>query len=545
MGQSYADLIFVNGEVLTQEDRGSASSVAVRDGLIVAVSDEALLDFRGTQTEVVDLDGATLLPGFVDAHAHPVAGGIARLQCDLSEVHSLERYREIIHEYAQTCHGQWVTGAGWYGDVFPGGYPTKNLLDDVVGGRPCVLTSHDAHSYWASTRALELSGIDRNTPDPAGGRIVRDPGGEPTGLIMENAMELVNRVLPPTTQSDLRAGLLEAQKYFHSLGITSWQDAAVGEIFGIPDAFETYLSAERDGDLVSRATLALRVLPDTFEQGFHQLVERRDRAHGRVQATAAKLFLDGNCENLTAAVHEAYAGHPTEYGLMQYTLDELETTVSALDDLEFDLHLHAVGDRAVSAAIDALSELQNISQSRHQIAHIDLVAPKDIERMRDLGIIANVSPIWARHDPVLVETKLPLLTENHKQRHFVYGSLDRGGIMVAFGSDWPVSTPDPIAGIHTAINRFAAPDDPHAADPRALTDPLLPTEGLTLSSALQSATRRAAIASGLDSHVGTITPGKEADLVVLNRSLTDVPRKEIGSVRVNDTFVFGHQVYSC
>ena len=533
--------VIILGRVRTQSaDLPVAQAIAVTNGMIAAVGGEEVLELRGPRTELIDLGDGVLMPGFIDAHIHAVMGGVTRAGCDLSEVHSIEGYRAIISQYAKSHDGLWVEGSGWYGDLFPGGFPTKEILDELLPDRPAAFVSHDVHSLWVNTKALELGGITRDTPDPEGGRISRGPDGEPTGQLMEHAMTLLSGVRPVIDAAKMREGLVQAQAYLHSLGVTAWQDALVGAAFGYPDIYDAYVSAADDTVLRSWVTGAQLWDGQSDPEPF---IRRRDRARGKFRATAAKIILDGNCENLTAAVHEAYSGHPGEHGILQFDLEQLQQGVSMLAAADLDVHIHAVGDLAVTRSVDALAPVVRPGH-RHQIAHIDLVLEGDIQRMNQLGIIANVSPLWARHDPVLVETKLPLLTASQQDRHFAYGSLWRAGIPVAFGSDWPVSTPDPIAGLHTAVNRTAAPDDPHASDARSRHDPLLPNERLSLEAALTAYTREAARASRLDARVGAIEVGKQADLVVLDRDPFEVESEEIGSISVLRTFVEGETVFA-
>lgn len=541
MSAAPADRIFVGGRILTQDDDAApVTALAVTDGLIAAVGGDDVLELRGDRTEIVDLDGGALLPGFVDAHLHAVMGGLALLGCDLSTVHSIEDYRRIISDYAAAHDGPWIEGSGWYGDVFPGGFPTKEELDRLVPDRPAVFISHDVHSSWVNSRALEIAGIDRDTPDPDGGRITRDEHGEPTGHLLELATELLSPYRPHLSRDLLDAALVAAQQHLHSLGITAWQDALVGELFGIPDCYDVYAAASARGELVSRVTGALFWVPGRDLADAGELVDRRDTAgQDRFRTTALKLALDGVCENLTAALHEPYEGHPHECGLPFFEPDELGAITRLFSDAGFDLHLHAVGDLAVTRALDAIAAVPRRADARHQVAHIDLIRREDVARMRGLGAMANVSPLWARQDPVLVETKLPLLNADQQERHFLFGSLAGAGVPVAFGSDWPVSTPDPIAGLHTAVNRTAAPGDPHARDRRSRHDPLLAHERLSLDQALRAATREAARAARLDEYAGVLRPGREADLVVLDRDPYGVERSDLGTLRVTQTYVRG------
>ena len=543
-----ADRVFRGGVVRTLAGRApdrAVEALAVSAGKVVALGDAAL-DLVGAGTEVVDLEGGALLPGFQDAHVHPVLGGLQQLRCDLSELHDLDAYRAAVSGYAAR-HPElpWVEGSGWYGDVFPGGFPDRHELDRLVPDRPAVLVSHDAHGVWVNGRALDRAGITARTPDPDGGGILRDACGEPTGMLVEAAADLVLGLCPPPDRSLLEAALRQAQAYLHGLGITAWQDAAVGEALGLPDTFDLYRRAEDEGWLTGKVTGALWWQRDAGLGQVEEMVHRRDlTANGRFRATAVKIMQDGVCENLTAAVLEAYTGHPDNHGLSFLEPDELRAAVVRLDAERFDIHLHAVGDRAVRECLDAVEASGAAGwDHRHQLAHLDLVDPADARRMSRLGVIANVQPLWARCDPVLVETKLPYLSPEQQRHHFAFGSLMRGGVPLAMGSDWPVSSPDPLWGVHTAVNRTAPAGDPHARDDRSQQVPLLPDESLDVTDALRAYTVGAARANRRDDGTGTLEPGRAADLVVLDRDPLALPPEELSQVRVRATYVDGGLVH--
>lgn len=543
------DLIFHRGAVLTMAaglDTGAttASALAVRGGKIVAVGGDELLAARGAQTKLIDLGGAALLPGFQDSHIHAVAGGLQQLDCDLSTVHGLAEYRHVIAAYARASDRPWIEGAGWYGDAFPGGFPTREELDALVPDRPAVLTSHDCHGSWVNSRALELAGIDEHTLDPADGRIVRDSAGQPTGMLVEGAVDLVNRLRPALSPQRLREALRQAQSYLHSVGITAWQDALIGEGAGMPDTFEVYQEASEAGWLRSRVTGALWWPRGGGAEDLQRLIQRRERAQGRFTASAVKIVQDGVCENLTAALNRPYRGHEHETGLSFFEPAVLDAAVTELVAAGFDLHLHAVGDRAVRECLDAIERSGPVDpDARHQIAHIDLIDSADIARMRQLGVTANVQPLWARLDAVLVDTKLPFLDHDHQAHHFLFGALHRAGVELAMGSDWPVSAPDPLWGIHTAVNRTAPPADPHALDFRSQHEPLLAQEKVDVLTALRGYTRTAARANRLEHRSGLLRAGLDADLVILDRDPLRVPVRELGTVQVQATFVQGVAVH--
>jgi predicted amidohydrolase YtcJ len=541
----HADLV-LRGPVVVDATAPRADAIAVRDGRVVALGAGDCAALVGPGTEEVTADGV-VAPGFVDAHVHPVLGGLNRLRCDLDDLHDLHDYRRRIGEHAARLGpDEWFLGSGWYGDVFPGGFPDAAELDRLVGGRPACLTSHDAHSVWVSSAALERAGVTDTTPDPAGGRIQRDAAGRATGMLLESAADLVTDLVPQPSPEVLLEALLEAQAHLHSVGIVGWQDAAVGEMLGVPDLYPVYRAAEESGLLTARVTGALWWALDQDESQVELLLQRRAQSAGgrRFRASAVKIMQDGVCENLTAAVIDGYHGHPHEHGLSFLDPEELTRVVAALVREDLDLHLHAVGDRAVRECLDAIEAAGVRPDARHQVAHIDLVDADDVARFGRLGVIANIQPLWAREDRVLVETKLPYLTPSQREHHFAFGSLHAAGARLALGSDWPVSSPDPWWGIHVAVNRTAPLADPHAQDEHARTVPLLAGERIDLATAFHAATAGAAHASRLESTTGTLHVGQAADLVLLDRDPFDSPVEEISQTRVLATYVDGHPVHT-
>lgn len=251
----HADLLFTGGPVFAP---GSPTAVAVTAGRITAVGRAEVHDLIGPGTEVVDLAGRLLLPGFQDAHVHPMPAGLELTQCDLTGMKTAEDTVAVVRAYALAHpEREWITGGGWSMEAFEGGTPTRELLDAVVPDRPVYLPNRDHHGAWVNSRALELAGVTRDTPDPADGRFERDASGEPTGMLQEGAMEYVGRLTPPVTAAERLAALLSAQRRLHSLGVTAWQDALVGSFLGMVDPSETYLAAARDGSLTARVVGAL------------------------------------------------------------------------------------------------------------------------------------------------------------------------------------------------------------------------------------------------------------------------------------------------
>ncbi len=538
----HADLLFTNGPVLTPEGR-TATAVAVTGDRITAVGRAEVHDLAGPGTQVVDLAGRLLLPGFQDAHVHPVPAGLELTQCDLTRAKTAEDTIAAVRAYADAHpEREWITGGGWSMEAFEGGTPTKELLDSVVPDRPVYLPNRDHHGAWVNSRALQLAGITRDMPDPADGRIERDASGEPAGTLQEGAMQLVGRLTPPATQADRVAALLHAQRHLHALGITAWQDALVGEFLGMDDPSDAYLAAARDGSLTARVVGALWWDRERGAEQIPELVERRARlSHGRFSAGSVKLMLDGVAETGTAALLDPYLDKcgcaTSNRGTSFIDPKQLPAYVTELDALGFQCHFHALGDRAVRDALDAVEAARAAngpSDTRPHLAHLQVVHPDDVARFARLGAVANIQPLWAAHEPQMDELTIPFLGPERALWQYPFASLLRSGARLAAGSDWPVSSPDPLAGIHVAVNRV----EPGGAGPV-----FLPGERLDLAAALTAYTAGSAYANHLDD-TGRVTAGALADLVVLDRDPFAAPPEEIGETRVALTYVGGKEVYA-
>ncbi|MEV7770905.1 amidohydrolase [Kitasatospora sp. NPDC086791] len=540
-----ADLVFTHGPVHTGDAaRTRASSLAVVGERIAAVGHDEVRELIGPKTEVVDLTGKLLLPGFQDAHIHAVYGGTELAACDLTGTVGVADYLGRIRAYARANPGQeWITGSGWSMESFEGGLPTRQLLDSVVPDRPVYLTNRDHHGAWANTRALELAGLTRDTPDPADGRIEREVDGTPSGMLQEGATTLVARLVPPSTAADRLDGLLRAQRLLHSLGITGWQDALLGEFNGQPDPSDAYLTAARSGALTARVTGALWWQRDRGAEQITELVRRRaELSHGRFRAGSVKIMQDGIAENFTAAMTSPYldgCGCATaNSGLSFVDPDALRGYVAELDALGFQVHFHALGDRAVREALDAVEAARAANGrrgARHHLAHLQVVHPDDLARFARLGAIANIQPLWAAHEPQMDELTIPFLGPERAAWQYPFGDLQRAGATLAAGSDWPVSSPDPLAGLHVAVNRM----EPAATDGRVF----LPEQRLDLGSALAAYTAGSAYVNGHDD-AGVLAAGMLADLVVLDRDILSGPAGEIADARVLRTYVGGELVHA-
>jgi predicted amidohydrolase YtcJ len=558
MGEQ-ADVVFTGGAVYTADPAGRrvipagsgppASAVAVRGDRIVAVGDAAdvaITDLIGRRTEVVDLHGRALLPGFQDAHVHPAFAGVTMIGCSLIGAASLDEALARISAYAdQHPDQEWIAGSGWRMEWFEHGTPDRELLDQVTGGRPAYLTNRDGHGAWANSRALKLAGVDAHTPDPPDGRIERSADGTPQGTLHEGAASLVGRHVPAITLDDQVRGLLLAQQHLHARGITAWQDAIVGEYLGSADPLPAYLAAAAAGKLTARVRGALWWDRDRGADQLPDILARREQGQaGRFRANTVKIMQDGVAESFTAGMIEPYLDscgcQTANRGLSHVDAEELRSYVTLLDAEGFQVHVHAIGDRAVREALDAIEaarDANGANDHRHHIAHLQVMQPSDIPRFAALGVTANMQALWAAHEPQMDELTIPFIGPERAARQYLFGDLLRSGARLAAGSDWAVSSANPLRAIHVAVNRRLQ------GSAGASAEPLLPAQSLSLAEALAAYTAGSAYVNHLD-ETGAIEVGRLADLVVLGRDPFEGPPDEIASTAVDLTYVAGEQVYA-
>jgi len=559
-----ADLVLAGGKIRTPaHPSGFAEALAVRGGVVQAVgTDDEIRELTGRRTRVIDLAGRLALPGFGDAHVHPVGGGLESLRCNLAGLRARQQCLDMVASYCESVPpGAWVLGGGWTMSAFPGGLPVAADLDAVTGGRPAFLPNRDHHSAWANTAALTLAGIDARTPDPADGRIERDETGRPTGVLHEGAMRLAAAHVPGTSAAELLAGLIAGQTHLHALGITSYQDACVGaaDELGIPDAFGTYQMAADFGMLSSHVVGALWWDRDRGLEQIDDLLARREEAgegqhgpaqpgSGRFRATTAKLMLDGVCETFTAAMSSPYldrCGHPTDHsGRLFIEPELLAEAVRRLGAEGFQLHFHAIGDQAVSAALDALATLPAGQRraARHHLAHLQFIAPRDLSRFAGLDVVANFQPLWACDTIQMDELTLPFVGPERARWQYQIGSLLGQGTRIAFGSDWPVSSADPLQEMHVAVNRVLSerlgqPGEPECAHP------FLPDQAITVGAAVDAFTSGVAWVNHEEDVAGQLLPGMRADLAVLDQDIFTIAAGDIGSTSVMLTVAGGTVVH--
>jgi predicted amidohydrolase YtcJ len=537
-----ADLVLRNGAVYTlNAARNWAEAVAVTGGRIVYVGPESgAARWVGPATKVVDLQGKMVLPGFHDSHVHAPWGGVLLATCDLTAATNQEQVLETIRRYvARHPDLPWITGFGWALPIFADANPHKKLLDEIVPNRPAILTAFDGHSVWVNSRALEIAGITRETPDPANGHIERDPNtGEPTGTLRERAIKLVEKFVPQPTGKDYVEGLRRALRLANGYGITSMCDPSEKEDDTLKKILDAFVELDRRGELTARVRSSVAADPAKGAAQVADLLAKRRKYQGqRFHTDTVKVMVDGVIESRTAALLEPYLGGKGESGQPMWEPDVLTQTITALDREGFQIHVHAIGDRAIRMSLDAFEKARAANgsrDSRHHISHLQLFNPADLPRFRRLGVVANFQPFWAQPDDY---AKMDDALLGPKRARWLYpiGSMVKTGAVVVGGSDWYVTTMNPLEAIQVALTRRV---------PNTGAGPAwIPEEVVDLPTMLAAYTINGAYGLFQEHETGSLEVGKAADLVVLDRNLFEIPAHEIGKAKVLLTLLEGKEVY--
>ncbi len=543
------NVAFVGGSYVARGGEPRRGGVAIRGREIVAIGGEReVISAAGPGADVVDTAGKLVSAGFIDAHLHPIVGGRELGLCNLTEAKSLEQSLELIAAYAASNRDlPWLQGGGWTMEHFPGGTPRRELLDAIVPDRPVLLRNRDHHGSWANSAALRAAGITADTPDPRDGRIERDADGTPTGSLHESATMLVARYEPEVTTEDYYQGLLRGQDECLRLGITGWQDALLSKHSPTADMVDAYNLACERGTLRARVTGA--IFWDRG-QGMDQIEDIVARSRGVdpmfrewFRADSVKIVVDGVVENFSAAMSKPYldrCGHATDNrGMSFLDIETLKRVVAVVDQHGLQAHFHAIGDRAVTEALDAVEHARKEnpgSRVRHHLAHLQVVLAGDIPRFSQLDVSANIQPLWARHEPQMDDLTLPFIAEEFADRQYPFHELLANGARLVAGSDWPVSSASPIEGIHVAVNR--TPENQAEEVPAFLPDQRIP-----LPVAWRAYTEGSAFVNGREDRTGRVEPGFLADLVVLDRNPFDGDPLDITTTQVESTWVDGDCVY--
>ena len=515
-------------------DIDTPHAIAIRDGVIVAENDEALALSHHPGATIIDLEDGALVPAFGDGHAHPLLAGLEAFGPALRQCRTVDEIVDAVATWAGAHPDQpWIVGASYDSTLVPGGVFDARWLDRAVADRPVVLRAWDYHTVWANSAALEVAGITAESPEPPFGRIVRRADGTPTGTLREiGAVDLIMRHAPTHSRQTTADALRIASRAFLDRGITWIQEAWVEE-----EQIDGWVNAAIEGALEARFNHAFRVDPLRWHDQVATFVSARAEIAEVntpfLNAGTVKFFVDGVIENRTASLEQGYRGDADDRGLPNWTTHELTAAAQAMDEHGFQLHLHAIGDTAVSMALDAIEAVAAHNGPRDRrpvIAHVQLVSPRDIERFAALGVVANFQPLWSQLDPGMLALTLPLLPESYRDQQYRIRSLEEAGAVVSFGSDWPVTDLDWRMGSAVAISRETPEGHP--------TGGWMPEERLGVASALRAYTTGVAHQGFIDDG-GRIALGYRADVVWLDRDPRAVPPNALPGVTIRGTWVAG------
>ncbi len=537
-----ADVLIVNGKVYTAAGGAFQEAVAIRGNRILRVgATKEILGLRAPATNLIDAQGGAVLPGFNDIHTHLLQGGLMLANVQLEGARTLQEIQNRIRSFAK-AHPErtWIQGMGWQYEAFPGNLPTRQELDALIPDRPAMITCFDGHSVWVNSKALVLAGINKNTPDPPNGFIVRDPKtSEPTGLVKETpAVALVQKVVPPPTRKEevaaLRAASVEALRY----GVASVTDAA-----GNPQELEAYDEARRTGDLSVRVNYSLLVSPgftekdaDVFDQ-----VWRSHPDNAMLKTGVVKMFMDGVIETNTAFMLSNYANIPSR-GKPNYSVEDYNRILQMMDRRAWQIMVHAIGDGAVRMTLDGFERLPKANPApargrRNRVEHIETIDLADVPRFAKLGVIASMHPGGGFFQPTRTASVPGFalgvwgmnLGPERTARGFMWKSISEAGGRVIFGSDWPVASLDAMGRIYSITHRGPLPGGPD--------------QRLPLAAAIDDYTREGAYATFDEKRKGTLAPGMLADVVVLATDVFSHEPKTRADIAVKATILDGKVVY--
>jgi predicted amidohydrolase YtcJ len=534
------DSLILHGRVYTvSASKPWAEAVAIRGEKIIAVGSDADIEkLRGANTKVIDAGGKLVLPGFVDCHIHFLEGSISLGQANIESAKNPADIQRILREYAAKHTGDgWILGGGWnyamFGDE---NLPNKKYLDELFPNRPVFLSGYDGHTSWANSKALALAKINKDTPNPANGAIVRDPKtGEATGALKESASSLVGKLVPKLTRSEKTSALRAGLHWANENGLTRVHSAG-----GDFEEFSLYDELLRKGALTLRMYIAYFLNPPELRPAdIVAIEEARAKYSGDwLAGGVVKMMIDGVVESHTAAMLEPYTDDPSTKGKLFWEPDKYKAAVSELDKRGLQLFTHAIGDYAVRTALDAYENAENVNHTedrRPRIEHIETVTAADIPRFGKLGVIASMQPLHAYPDEDTLRVWAGNNGPDRASRAWVWNSIAQAGGHIAFGSDWNVVTLNPWEGLQMAVTRQTAEGTPAGG--------FLPEQRITLAQAVEAYTLGAAYAGRREKTEGSIEPGKLADLIIVSQNIFEIDPHELSKTKVVKTIVGGRVVY--
>lgn len=536
---SAPDLIVFNADIRTMDPlQPRTQALAAKNGRVVALgSNDDIRGLANGSARRIDAGGRLVLPGFQDTHIHLQDSGTGfSTSVNLERARTVDDLQKLIREFAATRNDHWVRGTGWYSGIFGAHNLTRQVLDAALPDRPVFIYASDGHNAAVNTKACEELGLDASVADPFGGQFVRDKDGEPTGLAYELAIEWIRGRMPKLPLDAYFDGVRYGQKLANRHGITGVLDALVRERHMV-----VYRGLEEKGELSVRLRATAIVNPGDSVKDSLGRVEalRRDFRSENIYVHSAKFFLDGVIENRTAAMIDDYSDDIGGNAEIMFDEALLRELFIAFDAARFQLHVHVIGDRATRVALDDIEAARKINgawPSLHQLAHVQLIDPNDIPRLRELGVVTNMQPLWARNEPSVTEMALPLIGEQRGRWMYPWRTIVDSGAPYAVSSDWGVSTLNPFKIMQTAVTRQpdkAQPDYPI----------FVPEERMTVEQVVRGYTTKAAEAAWRADETGSLTPGRYADLILLDRDIFSVNAYEIGGTQVDLTLLGGREVH--
>ncbi|MCM1991788.1 amidohydrolase [Oceanirhabdus seepicola] len=528
--------VFINGAVYTaNKDMEWAEAVVIKEGIITFVGSNVEAEkYIDDNTEIIDLKGKSLLPGFHDTHVHPfVMMGTALSTCNMFSLKSKDEYLEAIYKASESQKDrEYVIGMGFNLENFGEEYPTKYDLDEIIPDKPAVFIDNAGHAAWANSKMLEVAGIHKETIAEYG-VIVKDENGEPTGLFLEDdAMNLVTYQAFELSTEEMEKGLKKAVEILNQAGVTSFVEAQVNN----KETDKLYTYVDKKGELNARVNLALWVDPAKGDSQLKKLKSRQGQLSPRVKANQVKLLLDGTLEMQTAALIEPYYKSDNNTGMLTFNQERLNEYCTELEALGFSIHMHAAGDKATRHGLDALEyakKFNQIDDTRHILCHLYLVDDNDIERFNKLNVIANYQAFWAQPFMYGYEESLG---KERIEKFFPFKTLKENGALITMGSDWPVTTYEPLKAIEVAVTR-------KEVGASNLDYALNENESIALEEVIDAYTINGAYLMRQEDITGSIEVGKKADLVVLSENIFDIPSNKISETKVMMTFLEGKIVY--
>jgi predicted amidohydrolase YtcJ len=499
-------------------------SLAVKDGRILAVGDEVAAHI-GPNTRRIDARGATIVPGFIDSHGHMASLGQSLGTPDFRAARSVDEIAAVVRRQAAASKpGEWILGRNWDQTNWGGALPTADPLSQAAPDHPVFLSRVDGHAAWTNRRALALAGITAATPDPPGGRIIHTASGEPTGVLVDAAQDLVARKIPPGAAGEIQQQLERAARACVGVGITSVHDAGVGA-----EALDAYRTLIRD------RKLPVRIYAMISGDGalWQEYLKRGPEIGDRLTVRSVKLIADGAMGSRGAAFLEPYLDDPGNSGLLMLTRGQIERVALQAVERGFQVNVHAIGDRANRTVLEAYGEvLKGKNDRRFRVEHAQVVAPGDFELFAKYSVIASMQATHATSDMRWVEARIG---PERAEGSYAWRTLLSLGVPIANGSDFPVEPPGPLRGFYAAITRQDESGNPPGG--------WFPAQRMTRTEALRSWSTVGAYAAFEEKTKGSLTPGKLADFVMLSADIMQIPPAEILKTRILMTVVGGEEVY--